>query len=272
MRRQLLLGASVAVLVAVAGCHHKCLKKDDCCGNPPPPIGMRGPATLPPPGVPTQPLPAVPGPAPSVFPGPSGYLPPTTDGSGPKVLFPDPLPGSSSSRPAQPYPPGVLGGPVKPTGTEPPKAMSIGTGLPGFTKVKDGLYAGRKPTIDGYDSLKHAAFRTVVYLHGAGADVAAVKDLASDRGLLLVAIETTPETLAEASKQFDRVVTDRQTRPAYVFADNDLRAGALWYLHFRAVDAADPDVARLKAKPLGLSEQGDEGKAFAIAIQNVLAK
>jgi hypothetical protein len=166
----------------------------------------------------------------------------------------------------------VLSGPVKPATAEPPKAVTVGTGLRGFTKVQDGFYAGRKPAIDGYDALKTSGVRTVIYLHGPGADVAAVKDLATTRDLHFIAIETTPETLAEASKQFDRAVADRITRPAYVFADDDLRAGAVWYLHFRTVDAADPDVARLRAKALGLSEQGDEGKAFALAVQKVLEK
>jgi hypothetical protein len=45
----------------------------------------------------------------------------------------------------------------------------------------------------------------------------------------------------------------------------------VWYLHFRNADALGDDVARLRAKPLGLSEQGEEGKAFALAIQKVLA-
>jgi hypothetical protein len=268
----MLLLASVAVLIALSGCHHKCWKKDDCC--PPPPIGMRGPSTLPPPGVPTQPIP---GPA---FPGTgsSGFMQPPVDPlrptvpkTGPEVLFPDPYP-SGMSRPAQPGTSNVLGGPVRPATAEPPKARSLGSGLPGYTRVKDGLYAGRKPAIEGYDSLKGAGFRTVIYLHWTGADVAAVKDLAATRDLHFIAIETTPETLAEASKQFDRVAGDRVTRPAYVFADDNLRAGAIWYLHFRTVDAADPDVARLKAKPLGLHEQGPEGQAFAIAIQRVLEK
>ena len=66
--------------------------------------------------------------------------------------------------------------------------------------------------------------------------------------------------------QFDREAADRRNRPAYVFADNPVRAGAVWYLHFRNVDAQDNDVARLRAKPLGLSELDEEGKAFALAI------
>jgi hypothetical protein len=132
--------------------------------------------------------------------------------------------------------------------------------------------AERRRARPSRSSLKNARFRTVIYLHGPGADVAAVKDLAATRDLNLVAIETTPETLADASARFNQKLGDSLTRPAYVFADDNLRAGAVWYLHFRTVDVADPDVARLRAKALGLHEQGDEGKAFEVAIQKVLEK
>lgn len=274
MFRRTLLLASAALMVAFAGCHHKChkLHKDECC---PPPCGPSGSRILlPPAGVPTTPGAAVPGAAPSVLPpGSSGFLPPgsvTPAPGGPQVLFPDPLPpGSSSSRSVQPGVPGFLGAPAKPATAEPPKAP-VARGLPGYTKVKDGLFAGGKPTLDGFDALKAAGFRTVIYLYGSGADVGAVRDMASTRNLNLVAIETTPETLADASKEFDRVAADRLTRPAYVFGDDGLRAGAVWYLHFRIAEAADVDAARLRAKALGLSEAGEEGKAFALAIQRVL--
>lgn len=270
MRRRMLLLASAALMIAFAGCRHRCGKlfhKDDCC---PAPSGAgpggRNPILLPPAGVPTTPG----GPGPSVLPpGTSNFPPPAPKGNGPEVLFPDPLPpGSSSSRPVLPGP-GVLGGPVKPGTAEPPKAA---TGLPGYTKVKDGLFAGGKPALDGFDSLKTAGFRSVIFLHAPGADVAAVRDMASTRSLNLIAIETTPETLAAASKEFDRVAGDRLTRPAYVFADDPVRAGAVWYLHFRGAEAADPDAARLRAKSLGLTDQTEEGKAFWLAIQKVLEK
>lgn len=264
MSRKLLL-ASAAVLVAFTGCRHRCHRLFDRDSNRLPPGAIPAPANLPPPGVPTTP---------SVQPGPSGFLPPANitppapkNGSGPEVLFPDPLPGSgASSRPVQPGP-NVIGGPVKPQTAEPPKAA---TGLPGYTKVRDGLFTGGKPTLDGFDQLKSSGFRSVVYLHAAGADVNAVRDMASTRGLNFVAIETTPETLADASRQFERTAGDRLTRPAYVFGDDPQRAGAVWYLYFRTTLAEGDDVARLSAKPLGLSDAGDEGKAFALAIQRVL--
>ncbi|MBM3980766.1 MAG: hypothetical protein FJ304_10855 [Planctomycetes bacterium] len=266
MRRMVLL-AACAALVALSGCRHRCHKlfhKDDCC--PAPRIGTKNPTLLPPAGVPTTPGPSV------LPPGTSGFLPPggpaPAKPGGPDVLFPDPLPQgahSHSSRPGQPDKSGYLSGPVKPA--ESPKAAP--TAPAGATKVKDGLFAGRKPTLDGFDALKAAGFRTVVYLHAPGADVAAAKDVAATRDLTLIAIETTPEALADASAAFDRAAGDRLNRPVYVYADDDARAGAVWYLHFRN-DALSDDVARLRAKALGLTDQGDEGKAFALAIQKVL--
>ncbi len=265
MIRKLLLVAVTALLVGAVGCRHRCCHLNHPANRPQPflPDAPRNPLLLPPAGVPTSP-------APEGQPGPSGFTPPATldplnpapKGNGPQVLFPDPLPGGSSSRPTQPGAPGILGAPVKPETAEPPKTA--------YTKVKDGLFAGRKPTLDGFDALKNAGFRSVVYLHTAGTDVSAIKDMAATRGLAFHAIETTPESLADASTEFNRVVADRRNRPAYVFGEDDLRAGAMWYLHLRTVDSLGDDVARLRAKPLGLSDQGDEGRVFALAIQRVL--
>src|SRR5262245_58691141 len=176
IRKLLLATVAAGLMVGVIGCHHKCHHHKDQCCPPATATPGRSPILLPPAGVPTTPG----APVPSVQPGPSGYIPPPAlmeppaPKSGPEVLFPDPLPGGPSSRTS----PGFLGPPTKAT-AEPPKAGAPnGTGLPGYMKVKDGLYAGRKPTLDGFDSLRSAGFRTVIYLHASGADVSAVKDMA----------------------------------------------------------------------------------------------
>src|SRR5262249_40092827 len=151
-----------------------------------------------------------------------------------EILFPDPLPGGGSSRSSFPGDPGygVLGGPVKPQTAEPPvAAKSTTAGLPGFVRVKEGVASGRKPTLDGVDALKQAGYRTVIYLHPAGADVSAAREVATKRGLAFVPIETTPEKLATVLEAFNATVADKAVRPAYVFDDDGVRAGAVWYLH-----------------------------------------
>jgi protein tyrosine phosphatase (PTP) superfamily phosphohydrolase (DUF442 family) len=221
--------------------------------------------------VPTTPVPGgstlIPGvgPGPAVDPRNSSPLSPGRPA--PEVLLPDELPGGGSSRSSTPGDPGfgVLGGPARPQ-----PAAAQPTGLVGFVKVKDGVASGRRPALEGFDALKQAGYRTVVYLHPAGADVSATRDVAEKRNLRFVAIGTTPENLADALAQFNATLSDRAARPVYVYDDDGVRAGALWYLHFRTVEVMNDDVARVRAKPLGLTDQTDEAKAFALATQRFL--
>jgi protein tyrosine phosphatase (PTP) superfamily phosphohydrolase (DUF442 family) len=136
--------------------------------------------------------------------------------------------------------------------------------------VGEGLATGRKPSLDGFDALKAAGFRTVVYLHPAGADVAATKAVVGQRGLGFVAIETTPENLPAALGVFNATLADKSARPIFVFDDDGVRAGAMWYLYFRTAESMNDDAARVRAKPLGFAADGDEAKAFALATQRYL--
>jgi hypothetical protein len=136
--------------------------------------------------------------------------------------------------------------------------------------VKEGLASGRKPSLDGFDALKQAGFRTVLYLHAAGTDWSAAKEIATKRGLQFVAIEATPEKLASAVEQFNATVADTARHSIYVCDDDGIRAGTVWYLHFRTADSLNDDAARVRARPLGLTDEGDEARAFAIAAQRYL--
>lgn len=199
-----------------------------------------------------------------------------------EILLPDPLPGTGSSSrsqsPARGPTDGILGAPVAPRGqtAEPPiskgntSAAPPAAALPNFVKVKDGVSSGRKPTLDGLDALKRAGYKTVVYLHPAGADVSATRDVVQNKGLAFVGIEVTPEKLAEALDEFNKAIGDRRARPVYVADDTGVRAGALWYLHFRTVELQNDDAARIKARALGLSEQAPEATEFMLAVQRYL--
>jgi protein tyrosine phosphatase (PTP) superfamily phosphohydrolase (DUF442 family) len=291
LRRVILLSAvAPAVVFGAAGCRHKCCRSDDPSPRPiygPPPAGsfLSPPAgtRIPPPNVPAAPPPAI---GPTV-PGGNG-LPPPADLSPPggrETLTPDPLPpGGSSSRSVPGAADNLLGGPVKPPGqtAEPPLAgngvqqagatvPAGAAGLPGFVKVKDGVAAGGKPELGGFDTLKQQGYRSVVYLHGPAADVAATREVVEKKGLQFVAVEATPEKFAEAVAAFDAAVGERAARPVYVFADAPARAGAVWYAHLRTVDLESDEVAKIRARPLGLTEQGDEARAFWVAVQQYLA-
>jgi protein tyrosine phosphatase (PTP) superfamily phosphohydrolase (DUF442 family) len=260
--------------------------KDKCCSTNPPkpylPPPPSGPILLPPAGVPTAPVqsppPMIPsvGPAGGQFPPPVIPTPPGTSSfkPAPEVLFPDPLPAGPSSRISSPpidQGLAVAQSPAKPTETvEPPIAAAKMTGLLSFRELRDGLASGRKPTLDGIASLKQASYRTVIYLHPAGTDVSAIRELVEKRGLAFVGIETTPEKLTKALEAFNAAIADR-TRPAYVFDEDGVRAGAMWYLYFRSQSHND-DAARVMAKSLGLSDEGEEGKAFELAIQKYLSE
>lgn len=269
MRRKLLLTA-VLVAGAVGGCRHKCCSPASTTPRPylplPPSAGM-----IPPPGVPVTPAPA--GgqlPPPDLGPFPGGNAAPK--GPAPEILLPDPIPGGKSSLSS----PGVLEPPTRaPQVTqEPPVAAGTAPagGVPGFVRVNATAASGRKPALDGFDTLKQQGFRSVVYLHPPGADVGAVRDVAEKKGLTFTAIETTPEKLTDAAASFDRVLMDRSAQPVYVFDDDGLRAGALWYVRFRTADQLSPDVARIRARGLGLTDESDEARAYWVAIQQHLGR
>jgi protein tyrosine phosphatase (PTP) superfamily phosphohydrolase (DUF442 family) len=264
--RHLAIATAAFGLAVAAGCHHKCGHHNcDACRDAKPriPAAPGSPYLLPPAGLPTTPAPGPGTGIPPVGPSDLRNYPP----SRPEVLYPDPIPGSGSSRSALP---GFLGGPVSPTNQAAPRGSDSPTGLSGYVRVKEGLATGRKPTLDGFDALKQAGFRTVLYLHPAGADLSAAKEVAAKRSLAFVAIETTPEKLGSAIEQFNATVADASRHSIYVFDDDGIRTGAVWYLHFRTADSMNDDAARVRARPLGLTEDGAEAKAFAIATQKYL--
>jgi protein tyrosine phosphatase (PTP) superfamily phosphohydrolase (DUF442 family) len=256
-------------MLVLASCKHKCCRSDGSL--PPPSFLPPGPgSTIPPANVPINPgaVPALP--PPDVRPSISGR-------PAPEILLPDPIaPGGTSSQ--KKASDGILGGPVNAvplaSTLEPPiaakseKAAPASNGLPGFTQIKDGVATGGKPTLDGFDTLKKDGYKTIVYLHAPGTDVAAVRDLAETRGLTFVAIEATPEKLGAAFEQLTKATAEKSARPAYVFADDGPRLGAVWYLHFKTVDLESADVSKIRARALGLADDSD----FWTEIKKYLAK
>ena len=234
----------------------------------------------------------------------SSFAPPSSSSAKPpaEILLPDPLPpstGTSRGQAPSSESRSLLGAPSGPSQSpEPPlaprpesatpengfpppadasrisakpavQAMRF-PGLPGLTLVKDGVASGRKPTPAGLDLLKKSGYRTVVYLHGPDADVSSLQAEVEKRGFTFAAIETTPARLTAASDTFNRLVSTPANRPVYVCDDEGRRAGVLWYVHFRTVEILNADAASVRARPLGYTEQGDEARAFHVAVQRYL--
>jgi hypothetical protein len=139
-------------------------------------------------------------------------------------------------------------------------------------RVKYGVASGRRPTLDGFDALQRAGFRTLVYLHAPQADLPPVRSIAAQRRLELITLEVTPENLPQVIEQFNALVADATRHPMYVCDDDGLRAGLLWYLHFRTVEVLNDDAARIRARSLGLVESGDLATPFLIAVQRYLSQ
>jgi hypothetical protein len=287
MARKLVLVAVAAGVLLGSGCRHS-KKRCDTCGPSDGMLGAPDPGSrIPPPSIPSSPSdlpetrfrfdPSL----------PPASVPSSPPRSGrPELLLPEsPPPGLGSEITTERRPPGSTRGfleaPLPPgdatdlpprSGDPAPRSL---TGLAGYATVPnyDRVATGRRPTLDGFDTLRANGFRTVAYLHGSGANVTAARDLAEKRGLRFVPIEVTPATLRAALDQFTAVVTDRGARPVYVADEDGVRSGALWYLVFRTTDLLGDDAARLRATPLGLSEATtEEQKQFWLAIQSLLAK
>lgn len=163
-----------------------------------------------------------------------------------------PSPSPTADRPAPPPASSQRSGLLNDPATRGP------VGLPGFQVVKDrnrdGVAAGGKPTLDGFDWLKASGYRTVVYVHDPSENPSAARDLAEQRGLRFVPIEVTPASLRSAYSDFARTVEDRSARPVYVADADGRRAGVLWYLLFRKADLLGEDAARVRAGSLGLTD------------------
>lgn len=274
-RRLLLLALLPALLLGSAGCRHCCKRTSSprAIDLPPPPDRD---ILIPPPtgGLPSQrTLPADPGlPPPAISSEPSGsrYRPQR------ETLYPDPLLETPAVPPASVPSEGASSKGVSPQGvrtagyadrTNPP------TGLPGYAVVSDRVATGRKPTPEGLDRLRTTGYKTLVYLHDADKDVSATRELAEKKGFTFIAVPATPTTLKPAFSQFAEAVGDRANRPAYVFDDDGVRTGSLWYLYFRTVESFNDDTAQVKAAPLGLRDAaGEEKTKFWLAAQEYLAK
>ena len=284
-RRAAITVIIAAIVVCNAGCHHKA-RRADCSSDACPPVGLGEPVPpsrggrLPAADVPTAPgvytvpprqsSPTPPAEIPEVR-GAAPDLPPR------EIVYPDPGSKPAVSRvPANPRPTPTI--PVlPPEGTTAQKpATPTPQTVSGFAPVPGhpGAFTGRKPTSGGFEAIRAAGAKSVVYVHPPEADPSAARELAEAQGLSFTALATSPETLRERLAQFGALVGDPTRRPVYVIDETEVRAGVLWYLVFRQTDFKGDDVAQVQATGLGLPREsaGGEASAFWTAAREILAR
>ena len=95
----------------------------------------------------------------------------------------------------------------------------------------------------------------------------------SVRGMKYLSIELSPQTLTrEVVDQFNHLLADVSCPPLFVYDRDGVLQGALWYLHFRIVDLASDEEARIRAGRLGLRDNGSpEQREMWLAVQKFLS-
>jgi protein tyrosine phosphatase (PTP) superfamily phosphohydrolase (DUF442 family) len=213
--------------------------------------------------------------------GQSAFLPPgQPDASGlaqagVRLSAPEPLssePPPQSARVYQPplqtqEPPRAS---IPPRATEPPAAASLD--VPGFVQVKPRVANGQKPFPDGIAWLAAQGYRTVLHLRRPGEDDSADRRLFEKRNLRFVSLEVSPARLSrETVGAFNRLVSDPNNLPLFVYDRDAALAGGLWYLYFRTAEKLDDARARAEAARVGFNEEQDaEHRTMWVAVQAFL--
>ena len=263
-RRSLILTLAIGCAL-LAGC--KCFRRQPPAADCPP--AGRG-SLLPPQGIPIGPPPAaVPrGTAPDIPPPP---------GNGSELLLPQTAPPGKTRAeyprivPAQPPGGATLGDPDfadRPTDPAPPPTVidppttpkkipaDRPTGIDEFIQVKDGVSAGRRPTLEGLDWLQAKGYKTVVHVRRPqDADETDLRQV-EKRGMRFVGLTVTPETLTqEWIDEFNKLIGDTAARPVFVYGQDPQTAAVAWYLHLRTAQFLTHDEARVNATRLGLTDE-----------------
>jgi hypothetical protein len=146
-------------------------------------------------------------------------------------------------------------------------------GIPQFASVRPRVASGLKPSLEGLDWLRSNGYRTVLHIRRPGEDdTADRRQVEERRGMKYVSLELSPQNLREAIDQFNHLVGEVSCLPLFVYDRDGTLQGFLWYLHFRIVDLASDEEARIRAGRLGLKEnQSDEQREMWLAVQKYLS-
>lgn len=196
----------------------------------------------------------------------------------------DPLLDSRQPPPAQPMPNSPIPSPAsEPKESQPapqqPKekapASPLPVGIPHFAIAKKGVAAGLRPMLDGgLDWLQDNRYKTVLHIVSPGEDDSADRKQVEKRGMTYLRLEISPQTLTlRKVEEFNRIVSNRDNYPLFVYDKDGSLAGGLWYLHFRFTEYLGDLDSRAQAAALGLQPNGEgPHREMWLAIQNFLSR
>ena len=192
-----------------------------------------------------------------------------------RLTIPEPSPAEAARQGVRLFPP-------QGSGVQPAVAEERGGGSPSpslpviqqFVYVKDKVASGLKPTQEGVDWLNANGYVAVLYLRAPGTDDSAERRrIENTRAVKYISLEVSPQTLSkEVVDQFNKIAGDAANQPLFVYDNDGILAGGLWYLYFRLVANLPDEKARREAGRLGLRETGgDDEIAMWLAVQKYLA-
>jgi protein tyrosine phosphatase (PTP) superfamily phosphohydrolase (DUF442 family) len=269
----------IGVSLSETGCRHSCGKRDNCSSTNRLPIGAipipNGsnipPSNIPPSSINEKRTPEILLPQNSNS--PSNFVP--KRGSNGTRLF-SPEISESSETPRSKMPTGPSAGPLPPSSDlfpPPPKSTSpFPSGIADFSRVKENVTAGLKPNLDGIRWLKDNGYVTILRLRKP-TEEDTDQALIERQGMKYVSLPVAPELVNQRLiDEFNSIVKSESNRPLFVYDKDGSIAGSMWYLHFRIAESFKDDEALLRARQLGLSEDGNaDQRALWLAVQKYLS-
>jgi hypothetical protein len=161
---------------------------------------------------------------------------------------------------------------------EPPlaKKPSVQGSFPGigqFAVVKDNVFTGLRPPLDGLDWLEQNNVRTIVNVRLGSTDDSADRVQVEKRKLQYVSFVVSPQTLTkEKVDEFIKLIRDNAKNGIFVYDEDGSLAGSLWYLNFRWGEFLDDDAAQLRAAQHGLRPNAPGQRDMWLAVQKLLSE
>jgi hypothetical protein len=129
--------------------------------------------------------------------------------------------------------------------------------IPKFQSVRKNVESGLRPfDPEGFDWLAVNGYKTVLYLRFPGSSDEADRKLVTDRKMAFLSLPVQPNELLQNDrdmiKEFFRYLQNDSLQPMYVYGQDEILSGGMWFLVFRLLERDTEEVALVRAASLGL--------------------